>query len=66
MYTQNELETISIVEEPQMFIDFNTDKRKTSVNRKEALKIVSLFSGCGGLDLGFSGNFDFRDRHLIW
>ena len=25
--------------------------------------IVSLFSGCGGLDLGFSGGFDFGRRH---
>lgn len=27
---------------------------------KEALKVVSLFTGCGGLDLGFMGGFDFR------
>lgn len=26
-------------------------------------KIVSLFSGCGGLDLGFTGDFDFQGRH---
>ena len=25
-------------------------------------KIASLFSGCGGLDLGFSGGFSFYDR----
>lgn len=25
-------------------------------------KIASLFSGCGGLDLGFSGGFSFQDR----
>ena len=25
-------------------------------------RIASLFSGCGGLDLGFSGGFDFYDR----
>ena len=29
-----------------------------------AYKIVSLFSGCGGLDLGFSGGFDFLGRHF--
>ena len=35
--------------------------------------IVSLFSGCGGLDLGFKGGFDFLGRHydnhpfeIIW
>lgn len=25
--------------------------------------VVSLFSGCGGLDLGFQGDFDFLGRH---
>ena len=25
------------------------------------LKVVSLFSGCGGLDLGFIGGFHFRE-----
>lgn len=64
MCNQTELETISTVEEPQMFIDFKTNKQKTSTIPQKTLKIVSLFSGCGGLDLGFSGNFDFRDRHF--
>lgn len=63
MYSQADLETISTVEEPQMFIDFKTNKQKTSENFNKPLKIVSLFSGCGGLDLGFTGNFNFRDRH---
>ena len=26
-------------------------------------KVVSLFSGCGGMDLGFLGDFDFGGRH---
>ncbi len=64
MYNQTELETISTVEEPQMFIDFKTNKQNKSANKNKTFKIVSLFSGCGGLDLGFSGNFDFRDRHF--
>lgn len=36
-------------------------------------KVVSLFSGCGGLDLGFKGGFDFLGNHydknkfdIIW
>lgn len=39
----------------------NNDKSEASENRKEAsagLSVVSLFSGCGGLDLGFEGGFD--------
>lgn len=63
MYNQTDLETISTVEEPQMFIDFKSNKQKTSESLNKPLKIVSLFSGCGGLDLGFTGNFNFRDRH---
>ncbi|MCR5762585.1 MAG: DNA cytosine methyltransferase [Treponema sp.] len=37
------------------------------------LSVISLFSGCGGMDLGFSGNFDFLGKHyaktgfnIIW
>jgi DNA (cytosine-5)-methyltransferase 1 len=26
------------------------------------MKLVSMFSGCGGLDLGFRGDFDFRGK----
>lgn len=29
------------------------------MKKKDKIKIVSLFSGCGGLDLGFMGGFDF-------
>jgi DNA (cytosine-5)-methyltransferase 1 len=64
MYNQSDLETISTVEEPQMFIDFKSNKQKITENLSKPLKIVSLFSGCGGLDLGFTGNFNFRDKHF--
>lgn len=64
MYNQTDLETISTLEEPQMFIDFKINKLKTSTNQNKTLKIVSLFTGCGGLDLGFMGNFNFRDKHF--
>lgn len=29
--------------------------------KKYIYKIASLFSGCGGLDLGFIGGFDYWD-----
>lgn len=64
MYNRTDLDTISTTEEPQMFIDFNINKKKTSTSQNKKYKIVSLFSGCGGLDLGFSGNFNFRERHF--
>ena len=31
------------------------------VNR--TLRVISLFSGCGGMDLGFRGDFDIRGKH---
>lgn len=40
---------------------------------KHNITVVSLFSGCGGMDLGFSGGFDFLGGHyaktpfeIIW
>jgi DNA (cytosine-5)-methyltransferase 1 len=30
---------------------------------EEEFSVVSLFSGCGGMDLGFQGNFDFLGKH---
>ncbi len=31
---------------------------------KQAISVVSLFSGCGGMDLGFLGGFDFLGNHF--
>ncbi len=40
---------------------------------KKSINVVSLFSGCGGMDLGFIGGFDFLGKHydrtdfnIIW
>src|SRR5690606_7710062 len=35
------------------------------INRGDAnkLRVVSLFCGCGGLDLGFRGDFNFLGKH---
>ncbi|MGE4531875.1 MAG: DNA cytosine methyltransferase, partial [Acidithiobacillus sp.] len=50
-------------------------KRKASSKPTAAVRfsVVSLFSGCGGMDLGFKGGFDVLGRHypeqpfdLIW
>ena len=35
---------------------------KPSKIGKDKLKVLSLFSGCGGMDLGFRGGFTFRGR----
>jgi DNA (cytosine-5)-methyltransferase 1 len=34
----------------------------TVVNTQENINVVSLFSGCGGIDLGFQGGFTFLGR----
>jgi DNA (cytosine-5)-methyltransferase 1 len=56
------IENIDVVEEPQFLIDFRTKPVITENKETKTLKVVSLFSGCGGLDLGFTGGFTFRDR----
>lgn len=35
-----------------------------NVNHQKTYKVVSLFSGCGGLDLGFTGGFNFRNKRF--
>lgn len=50
--------------------------KKRSVKKrsvKKPIAVVSLFSGCGGMDLGFIGGFDFLGKHydrtdfnIIW
>ena len=32
-------------------------------NKNKPKIVASLFSGCGGLDLGFTGGFNFRGHH---
>jgi len=31
--------------------------------KEKTISVVSLFSGCGGMDLGFSGGFDFLGKY---
>lgn len=41
-------------EEPQLSIKYDSE---IPMNPDKPLKVVSLFSGCGGMDLGFEGDF---------
>lgn len=45
----------NVVEEPQIAFKFET-KEMVSTS-KTTLRMLSLFSGCGGMDLGFEGGF---------
>lgn len=50
------LETeVGVVKEPQLeFLYYQNSK---DIHKKETLNVLSLFSGCGGMDLGFEGGF---------
>jgi hypothetical protein len=42
------------IDEPQLNISYDSE---IPMNPQKPLKVVSLFSGCGGMDLGFEGDF---------
>ncbi len=44
----------SIVEEPQLSHPF---RKEIKLKEGKKLRVLSLFSGCGGMDLGFEGGF---------
>lgn len=46
---------VNSVEEPQIALKFEVEERREMP--KETLRMLSLFSGCGGMDLGFEGGF---------
>ena len=55
-YTKIELENYSdIVAEPQYDMWFNNGENER--NEEGTLRVLSLFSGCGGMDLGLEGGF---------
>ena len=46
---------LSVVQEPQLDILYypRVERKSASEKQKERLNVLSLFSGCGGMDLGF-------------
>jgi DNA (cytosine-5)-methyltransferase 1 len=56
-YTQASVE--NLVEEPQLDISYYTKPtlKVPKESKNEVLNVLSLFSGCGGMDLGFEGGF---------
>lgn len=57
---------LSVVEEPQLdFLYYTKTGLKTSKeDKKETLNVLSLFSGCGGMDLGFEGGFSVLQQSI--
>lgn len=47
----------SNLEEPQLNIEYSKAKEVTTEQDNKGLNVLSLFSGCGGMDLGFEGSF---------
>ena len=52
---------IKVLEEPQLDFKFYSKPKKkiniTKPKKSATLNVLSLFSGCGGMDLGFEGGF---------
>lgn len=55
MRVDNLEKEIRIVKEPQLEFLYYQNSREHK--KKETLNVLSLFSGCGGMDLGFEGGF---------
>ncbi|MBR6111119.1 MAG: DNA (cytosine-5-)-methyltransferase [Paludibacteraceae bacterium] len=54
-YIKIEEETPCLVQEPQYELWFNNGENERVEN--DTLRVLSLFSGCGGMDLGLEGGF---------
>jgi DNA (cytosine-5)-methyltransferase 1 len=55
--SENIIDHSSVVKEPQLAIKLYQNNTKLETQKKGTLNMLSLFSGCGGMDLGFEGNF---------
>ena len=63
-YSKNINDNELIVEEPQIALKFNqTSEYIENLDNKE-LNLLSLFSGCGGMDLGFEGHFSVLSKSI--
>jgi DNA (cytosine-5)-methyltransferase 1 len=56
----------NLVEEPQLDILFypKAKNQSTITSNNETLNVLSLFSGCGGMDLGFEGGFKVLEESI--
>jgi DNA (cytosine-5)-methyltransferase 1 len=66
MQTETIERELSVVEEPQLDFLFypKISLRTTKEEKKETLNVLSLFSGCGGMDLGFEGDFSVLQQSI--
>ena len=66
MHTETIEAELSVVQEPQLdFLYYpKTSLKTTKEEEKETLNVLSLFSGCGGMDLGFEGGFSVLQQSV--
>ena len=64
---------MEIISDTGITVEENNENRIVVNDDAETWKVVSLFAGCGGLDLGFRGDFTFLNKHyprnrfeIIW
>lgn len=55
---------ISVVQEPQLDILYYPKTTRKTIQEKKTLNVLSLFSGCGGMDLGFEGGFSVLSQSI--
>ena len=57
---------LNVVREPQLDILYypKSSLKSTIDNKKETLNVLSLSSGCGGMDLGFEGGFSVLQQSI--
>ncbi len=57
---------LNVVREPQLdILYYPKPSLKSNIdNKKEILNVLSLFSGCGGMDLGFEGGFSVLQQSV--
>ena len=66
MRTETMETELSVVQEPQLDILYypRTERKSVSEKQKDTLNVLSLFSGCGGMDLGFEGGFSVLPQSI--
>ncbi len=56
-YPEVEANTGSVKEPAQLAVNFKAKRPQPKKKEAKTLNVLSLFSGCGGMDLGFEGDF---------
>ena len=61
-YAVEENEYSDILKEPQVDMFFENGSRERN---EDGIRVLSLFSGCGGMDLGLEGGFICHKKSVV-